>query len=114
MDEEITGHDELWDLLDRVPRKGASPWFADRVMRGVEETKPAEAIAGWVRSALPVGCGLVIVLLACVVGIDEGSDVGRHATAELIVGFEFISDLDLIVASSDSSLWLDNIATSSF
>ena len=111
--EKFDGERDLWALLGRASRREASPWFADRVLQGIEASEPTIGVFAWLRWALPAVCGVALVILAVVnVGGQETAD-SRYAVAEPAVEFETISDLDLIVANNESSLWLESIASSS-
>lgn len=100
--------DELDELLGRVPMTEASPWFADRVVRSVDGVRREEGRRGWLRWALPVGLASTLVVLTLVGMESGGSREARVAMAAPSVEFETIQDLDLIVTTNETTLWLEN------
>lgn len=112
MDDDFAEGNDVWELLGRSPRCEASPWFADRVLRSVEESESTK-LARWLRWVLPVGVGFAVVALALTSLVVGEPGEARYSVTEPVVEFETINNLDLIAITNESSLWLDNVASSS-
>lgn len=105
--DDFRADERLWHLLGEGRPVSVSPYFARRVRRSVlEAPKTPGWLAGW-RIALPaVACVTLAFLSALAV-------IPRTSPEELTAGtpeqeFETIADLDLLIASNDSTLWLDS------
>lgn len=96
----------LWDLLGRARPVEASPFFARKVLRAIEEAPaPVPFWVRWMRMAVPVGAcaALAIAVLAGLQGSQPGTVVSSDPGLE----FDTIENLDLLVANYESSLWLN-------
>jgi len=94
----------LWGLLGRARRVEASAYFARKVLRAIEESP---RLAWWqllLRSTVPASICVAIAALA-IAGIGGTRETPAVAGAE--IEFEAIQNLDLLVASYESSIWLD-------
>lgn len=100
--------DELDELLGRSPVREASPWFADRVVRSVQGVRVDGDFGGWLRWVLPVGVASALAVLMLVGLGADGVGESRIAAAAPAVEFETIQDLDLIVATNETEIWLEN------
>lgn len=112
MEDEFAEGNEVWDVLGRSPRREASPWFADRVLRAVDDPRPV-GLSVWWRWALPAGVGCALAVLTLAPVVSNGPGEARYSVTEPVVEFETIDNLDLIAINNESSLWLDNVSSSS-
>jgi hypothetical protein len=102
-----TRDEALWDLLGRARGVNVSPYFARKVLRVVEaseEPRPAWWQA-FLRVVAPTAICAGIVAMA-IVGAGEKHRQPSVANAD--IEFETIQNLDLLVSSYESSLWLDS------
>lgn len=112
MDNDFSKGDGVWDLLGSAPQREASPWFADRVLREVEQPRPT-GLAGWWRWALPAATSCVLTVLVLTSVVSNGPGEASYSVVEPAIEFEIINNLDLIAINNESSLWLDNVSSSS-
>jgi anti-sigma-K factor RskA len=105
--------ERLWRLLGEAPRIEASPYFARKVLRAIEE--PEAALGGsrlWqflVRSLAPVAVCAGLAAMA-IVAIQKESASATVASSD--ADFDTIRNLDLLVSNYESSLWLDSSSPS--
>lgn len=96
----------LWDLLGQARPVEASPFFARKVLRAVEESPVREPFwARWMRMALPIGACAVLAV-ATLSGM-QGSRSGAVVSSDPALEFDTIANLDLLVDNYESSLWLN-------
>ena len=98
---------ELWQLLGQARRVEASPFFARKVLRAIEEPEPR---AGWWLAALRVFApATVCVALAAGALLSlRNEQTVSLASASPEIEFETIQNLDLLVANYETSVWLDS------
>ena len=105
--------ERLWSLLGEVPRIQASPYFARKVLRAIEEPEAAPAGFGlWqflMRSLAPAAICTGLAAMA-IVGIQKESASATVASSD--ADFDTIRNLDLLVSNYESSLWLDSSSPS--
>ena len=109
-------HDELWALLGRAKRPEPSPFFVAKVMTAVRHghEKRIAVWRNWLRYGLPSAlAGAMAVALA------HFSILPHHNTADhrpIVVAqtepgdLDVIADLDVVMSSEESSVWLDSSA----
>ncbi|HEY5814109.1 MAG TPA: hypothetical protein VIT23_15815 [Terrimicrobiaceae bacterium] len=96
--------DALWELLGRARRVKASPYFARKVMRAIQEQDQTASFS-WkilLRWFLPTA--------ACA-GLVLGWMTYQHQQEDLFnAEFDSAADLESLVASDDSLAWLEDPA----
>jgi hypothetical protein len=98
---------ELWQLLGQARHVEASPFFARKVLRAIEEPEPRSA---WWLAALRMfaPAAACAVLAAGVVLSLRSERPASVAATNPEIEFETIQNLDLLVANYETSLWLDS------
>jgi len=105
--------DPLWDLLGKARTVEVSPYFARNVLREVRRTqqagRPSETVPGW-SSILFKRWRLVLAAAAalCVVAATSTVFFQDHKNTLVLRSgdVEVICNLDELLASEDSALWL--------
>lgn len=111
--------DELWELLGRARPAKISPFFARNVLRAIrgQEAAPSGAVA-WLRSrwmlAGATACVLILGGIAAWMPDDEPQAesvpmVSLDTLAERVTDspdYAVIGNLDELLASQESSVWL--------
>lgn len=100
----------LWKLLGKARRVEASPYFARKVLRGIEAAPHPMAWLSWqflFRTIAPAAVCAGIAILA-VIGTGGKAPLVANADIE----FETIQNLDLLVSNYESSIWLDPSSSS--
>jgi hypothetical protein len=98
---------ELWQLLGRARRVEASPFFARKVLRAIEEpeSRTAWGLLAALRMFAPIAA---CVALAAGVFLGLRHEQQQTASANPEIEFEAIQNLDLLVANYETTLWLDS------
>jgi hypothetical protein len=94
---------ELWRLLGKARAVEPSPFFVRKVLHAIEQPARPPWWQAFLRICAPtaVCAGLAVVAL---IDIERKSPPVAGAELE----FETIENLDLLVSSYESSLWLDS------
>ena len=121
--------DPLWELLGKTKNPEVSPFFARNVVREVRalQSRPSDAggagaLAAWIRRSWKlVSVGSLTTVAAVVITFSAISPhhrapVGAVAAASQIPAansgdYEVISNLDTLVASENSNVWLDDTSS---
>ena len=108
-------HDELWGLLGRVKRSEPSPFFVAKVMTAVRHghEKRIAVWRNWLRYGLPSAlAGAMAVALAHFSLLPHhAADHRPIVIAQTEPGdLDVIADLDVVMSSEESSVWLDSSA----
>lgn len=104
--DDLRNDDALWRLLGRARPVPAAPFFARRVSRAIETPEPAPWWTAWRRLWLPTAAcaGLALMAVVAMPGAAPPATLALTLEQE----FETIATLDLLVASSESSPWIDS------
>lgn len=106
---EFDKNDPLWDVLGRVKRPEASPWFVDRVLNnlpGLEVSSNKCWTWPWFSKWVPVGVmGLVFAWAALSIQ-SPATESESTLPLQSAVDFEIIQDLDFYIAQADSTAWM--------
>jgi hypothetical protein len=109
-------NDDLWELLGKAKRSVPSPFFAAKVVavaRRADE-KRRSLWRNWLRYGLPGAlAGAMAVFLAhfSLSSHHNKADVPQVVIAQTEPGdLEVIADLDVVMSSEESSVWLDSSA----
>ena len=108
-------HDDLWHLLAKAKAPAVSPFFSRNVLRAIrEEGEEKVRVLAWLRrrwQLATVGtCALLIAGFALTPGTEQ-PDQTIMLLAEKVsqsTDYQVISDLDELLASEESSVWLEN------
>ena len=108
-------HDELWALLGRAKRLEPSPFFVAKVMTAIRHGNERRVALwrNWLRYGLPSAfAGALAVLLAYFSFLPHHSaDHRTIVVAQTEPGdLDVIADLDVVMSSEESSVWLDSSA----
>jgi len=106
--------DELWRLLGKARSAKASPFFSRNVLRAIRtEQQESSGIAAWLRRRWLVGavagCAAVLVtfgLFQQSAQRDPFALLAQEVSAS--PDYAVISHLDELLASEESSVWLDS------
>jgi len=108
-------HDDLWHLLGRAKRPAESPFFARNVLRAVRgEMQDSLRGFAWFRrywQFTAVSACLLIIAGVVFSPSAEQPDAAIMLLAEQVSqspDYQVISHLDELLASVESSVWLEN------
>ncbi len=94
-------NDALWDLLGRARRVEASPYFARKVLSAIgEEQRPRFSLAALLRWAIPAAACAALIIIGW-------SSYQHEQQDEFNACFDSAADLQSLIASEDTSLWLE-------
>jgi len=95
-------NDDLWELLGRAKRVEASPYFARKVLRAVQE-KPHPHWTGRIllRWVMPITAAVALVAGWTVYHAQR-----ERSVAEFNEFFDQAADLQSLVAKEDMSAWV--------
>jgi hypothetical protein len=107
-------HDDLWRLLGKAKEPAVSPFFARNVLRDVRALRQEQpGVFGWLRRRWQVA--LVGACAACLSGLmllqraapqpDQLSLIASEVSES--PDYLVITELDELLASEESSVWLD-------
>ncbi len=107
-------HDDLWHLLGKARVPEVSPFFSRNVLRAVRaEAVEKSSVLGWLRRRWQVAAvGVCAVLVAGFVLLPrpEPADQATMLLAREVAqssDYQVISHLDELLASEESSVWLE-------
>ena len=108
-------HDELWGLLGRARRSEPSPFFVAKVMTSVRRVQERRTALwrNWLRYGLPgaLAGAMAVVLAHFSLFSHHSSDRRPIVVAQTEPGdLDVIADLDVVMSSEESSVWLDTSA----
>ena len=106
-------HDDLWHLLGKAKVQEVSPFFSRNVLRALRETVPKQGgVLGWLRRRwLVAAMGACATLVAGFVLLPRAEQPDQ-STMFLAVkvsqssDYQVINNLDELLASEASSVWL--------
>lgn len=105
--------DDLWRLLGKAKQPVVSPFFARNIVREVRHrSQKSASVFTWLLRKWPlatIGATAAILITASSLYQRTDPDVMRLAqqvTSE--TDYEVINHLDELLASEESSLWIDN------
>lgn len=111
-------HDErdgLWQLLGKAKQPTSSPFFSRNVLRALREQEHEKETAfTWLarhwRSAAAVACGLALIGGLATQWAEPADEIELLAEeVSASPDYAVISQLDELLASEESSVWLDNV-----
>ena len=114
--------DDLWRLLGKVRRPAASPFFARNVLREVRALRQEQpgfiaALRRHWQLALASAAAGCIIAVAALQFLDDDLTGGQTDSLSVIAqqvsdspDYYVINDLDDLLASEESSVWLENPA----
>jgi hypothetical protein len=119
--------DKLWELLGKAPKREASPFFANKVMRAIREPEVERfSIWAWLRQKwiIPVAAGACAVI-AAVSTLNTGTssksvqqvakvDPLAEMVTVIAANDEFESSLSDLLATEDNAVWLEADPSSLF
>lgn len=96
-------NDPLWDMLGRARRVNASPYFVRKVLSAVrEEKRPQFSVAALLRWVIPAAACAALII---------GWPIYQHEQQDAFNAyFDSAADLQSLIASEDTSLWLEDPA----
>jgi hypothetical protein len=108
-------HDELWALLGRARRSEPSPFFVAKVMTAVRHgnEKRIALWRNWLRYGLPSAFAGALAVLLAHFSLLPHHNADHHpiVVAQTEPGdLDVIADLDVVMSSEESSVWLDSSA----
>ena len=110
-------HDDLWRLLSKARTPKVSPFFSRNVLRevrGLSQEQPrffATLRSRWQLTLATVAAGCVIAAVTSQFIADSGQADQLAVIAQQVSDspdYYVINDLDDLLASEESSVWLDN------
>jgi hypothetical protein len=107
--------DDLWELLGKAKRSVPSPFFTAKVVAAARraDEKRRSLWRNWLRYGLPGAlAGAMAVFLAHFsLSSHHPADLPPVVVAQTEPGdLEVIADLDVVMSSEESSVWLDSSA----
>ncbi len=106
--DDLRDDERLWRLLGEARPVEVSPFFARRVRRAALEAPAEPAWFAWRRWLLPTAACAGLAALAAGALVPRSDESGADSAVTAEQEFETIADLDLLIASNDSTLWLDS------
>ena len=107
-------HDDLWCLLGKAKAPAASPFFSRNVLRAIRKGAPEKrGIFGWLRArwqfAAVGACSVLVAGFALVPHTDQPDKTTMLFAKEVSqsTDYQVISNLDELLASEESSVWLE-------
>ena len=107
-------HDDLWSLLGKAKAPAASPFFSRNVLRAIREAAPEKrGVFGWLRARWQLAAAGVCAVLVAGSIIAPRADQPDQTTVLLAkevsqsTDYHVISNLDELLASEESSVWLE-------
>ena len=108
-------HDDLWHLLGKAKAPEVSPFFSRNVLRAIREDKQENAgFVAWLRrrwQVAAIGTGALLIAGFALTPPAEQADQTTMLLAEKVsqsTDYQVISDLDELLASEESAVWLEN------
>ena len=113
-------HDDLWKLLGKARQPAASPFFARNVVREVRDLRREQpGLLTMLRSRWKFAVAAAVAsCVAVVVAVDYFEQNHRSRQIDSLMAiteqvsnspdFYVINDLDDLLASEESSVWLDS------
>ena len=107
-------HDDLWSLLGKAQAPAESPFFSRNVLRAIrQEAQAKNSVFGWLRFRWRVAavsiCALIIAGFALTPRVEQ-PDQATMLLAKAVSqspDYQVISHLDELLASEESSVWLE-------
>ncbi len=119
--------DKLWDLLGKAPKREASPFFANKVMRAIRNPEVERlSIWAWLRQKwiIPMAAGACAVVAAVSALKNEATTSKTQQIAKadpltemvtvMAANDEFETSLSDLLATEDNSVWLSADPSSLF
>ena len=107
-------HDDLWSLLGKAKAPAVSPFFSRNVLRAIREEAPEKrGIFGWMgarwRLAAVSGFAVILAGFALAPRADQPDQATMFLAQEVSQSpdYQVISHLDELLASEESSVWLE-------
>ena len=107
-------HDDLWSLLGKAKAPAVSPFFSRNVLRAIRGGAPEKrGVFGWLRLRWQVAAVSACVLIVAGFALTPRVDQPDHTTMLLAKqvsqspDYQVISHLDELLASEESSVWLE-------
>jgi hypothetical protein len=93
-------NDPLWDMLGRARRVNASPYFVRKVLSAVrEEKRPQFSVAALLRWVIPAAACAALFIAWPIYQHEQQDAFNAY--------FDSAADLQSLIASEDTSLWLE-------
>ena len=107
-------HDELWSLLGKAKTPAVSPFFSRNILRAIREEAPEKrGVFGWLRvrwQVAAVSAGVLIIAgLAVTPRVEQPDQTAMLLAKQVSQGpdYQVIIHLDELLASEESSVWLE-------
>jgi len=101
--DEFDEKDPLWDLLGRAKRTEASPYFARKVLRAVQNNdRQSFSLTTFWRWLIPTSA-----FAAVMIGWSAYHWQQEQSVAEFNEYFDSAADLSSLVAQESTSFWVD-------
>lgn len=108
-------HDDLWHLLGKAKQPVASPYLSRNILRVIREEKQDKlGVLAWLRShwtlTTAAACALVMTGLSLTVDREQPDQITMLLAEKVSQSsdYQVISHLDELLASEESSVWLEN------
>ena len=107
-------HDDLWHLLGKAKVPEVSPFFSRNILRALRETAPENGgVLGWLRRrwlvAAAGACAVLVAGFALLPRAEQPDKTTMLLAQEVSQSSDYhvISHLDELLASEESSVWLE-------
>ena len=107
-------HDDLWCLLGKAKAPVASPFFSRNVLRTIRvEAQDKRGVFGWLRSRWQLAaistCVLIVAGLALTPRVEQTDQTTMLLAKQISQSHDYqvIINLDELLASEESSVWLE-------
>ena len=107
-------HDELWHLLGKARASEISPFFSRNVLRAIREEAPEKTgVFVWLRrhwKLTAVSAGALTITGLALIPRSEPPDSATMLVAKEVsqsTDYQVIENLDELLASEESSVWLE-------
>ena len=107
-------YDDLWSLLGKAKAPVVSPFFSRNVLRAIREEAPEKrGVFGWLRArwqlAAISACVVIVAGFALTPGVEQPDQTTMLLAKQVSQSpdYQVISHLDELLASEESSVWLE-------